>query len=264
MSEVHIENKVKANNNDNVPFIQYYAGGASRRSLRLQIRKRQHKKRSAHPFALPKSSSNRALKSSNAESNLSPYTCPLSILNASHSRMNCSRSFTRAMDSSGSLEPRARARYEATMVDSPPVYAIRTHICGSPLCTRKNEIKHTQNRSRNRRLSAYMRSNSVQRPTMRKGKKSTCRPLVTAANPVVKDPRRTWSPIAALRAYPVIFALNAHLSRSEMAVMSVGSSRSPMAFCRKVCYETGDKQGRHRWTYEGVNLFVHGDYPVNA
>ena len=116
-----------------------------------------------HPFALPKSSSNRALKPSNAESKLSPYTCPLSILNASHSRMNCSRSLTRAMDSSGSLEPRARARYEATMVDSPPMYVNQTHICGFPLFTRKNEIKQTQDRSRNRRLSAYMRSKSVQR-----------------------------------------------------------------------------------------------------
>lgn len=113
-------------NNVNVPFVQCHTGGASRRS----------------PFAFPKSSSNRALKSSNAESNLSPYTCPLSILNASHSRMNCSRSFNRAMDSSGSLEPRARARYEATMVDSPPktVVAIAVYI------------------------SAYMRSKSVQRP----------------------------------------------------------------------------------------------------
>ena len=126
------------------------------------------KKRSAHPFALPKSSSNRALKSSNAESNLSPYTCPLSILNASHSRMNCSRSFTRAIDSSGSLEPRARARYEATMVDSPPTYANQTHICGFFI---QNKIERTQDRSRNRRLSAYMRSKSVQRPAITKGRK---------------------------------------------------------------------------------------------
>ena len=240
MSEVH---KVKANS-VNVSLVQYKIRQAEQVDVHYASKSEngQHsKKRSAHPFALPKSSSNRALKSSNAESNLSPYTCPLSILNASHSRMNCSRSFTRAMDSSGSLDPRARARYEATMVDSPPMYVNQYAYMRFFFM---NKVKRTQDRSRNRRLSAYMRSESVQRPAITKGRKRTCRPLVTAANPVVKDPRRTCSPIAALRAYPVIFALNAHLSRSEMAVMSVGSSRSPMAFCRKVCYETGDKLGK--------------------
>ena len=37
--------------------------------------------------------------------------------------------FTRTVDSSGSLEPQARARYEMMMVDSPPVYVNQTHIC---------------------------------------------------------------------------------------------------------------------------------------
>jgi hypothetical protein len=127
-----------------------------------------------------------------------------------------------------------------------------------------HKVKRTQDRSRNCRLSEYMRSKSVQRPLRRKeGRKGTCRPLVAAAKPVVKDPRRTCSPIAALRAYPVIFALSAHLSRSEMAVMSVGSSRSPMAFCRKVYYETGISI-RTLVDVRSVNLFVHRDYPVNA
>jgi hypothetical protein len=131
MSEVH--NKVKAIN-VNVPSIHSLLRRRSKSTFSTPPNQNSKNEalQDSHPFALPKSSSNRALKPSNAESNLSPYTCPLSILNASHSRMNCSRSFTRAMDNSGSLEPRARARYEATMVDSPPIYVNQTHICSFP------------------------------------------------------------------------------------------------------------------------------------
>jgi hypothetical protein len=50
-----------------------------------------------------------------------PRRWPKSSLKASHSRMNCSRSLVRVMDCSGSCEPRARARKDATIVAKPPI-----------------------------------------------------------------------------------------------------------------------------------------------
>ena len=72
-------------------------------------------------LVLPKSSSNRFRKSSSAWSSSLPVRCPRSIWNASQSRINWSRSFIRLWDSSGSPEPRMRARKDATMVEKPPM-----------------------------------------------------------------------------------------------------------------------------------------------
>jgi len=83
-------------------------------------------RQSTDPLAFPNSSSNRSRSrksfvSTSFDSFVTTTMCPLSMINASHSRMNCSRSLTRVMESSGSLEPRARARYDATTVAIPPV-----------------------------------------------------------------------------------------------------------------------------------------------
>jgi len=99
-----------------------YTGGANLRSL-IDVSVKFDlalSEAGTYPFAFPRSSSNLLLFDSNSLSSSCPVIWPWSILNASHSRINCSRSFTRAMDNSGSFEPRALARYEATKVAKAP------------------------------------------------------------------------------------------------------------------------------------------------
>jgi hypothetical protein len=78
---------------------------------------------STHPSPFPSNSSNLDRSSSTLLSSpFSEVPCvwPWSSWNALQSRRNWSRSFTRVIESSGSFEPRIRARYDATIVASAP------------------------------------------------------------------------------------------------------------------------------------------------
>ena len=166
-------------------------------------------------------------------------------MKAWHSRINCSRSFTRVIDSSGSFDPRARARKDATSVENPP--NIQRNI--------KKGVYDTGKPTHPGQLSILGPVNLLEiRKRSQLIDKLTLFPLTTTAKPVVRVPNRTWSPIAALRAYPVIFALKAYLSLSVMAVRRVGSRRSPTVLSRAAC-QNRFEQRLHMSSEHSAHLF---------